>query len=86
MDRLSSTDASTISASAFEVPTEIIRRLCADYDHALRELARRWNRILRLEAQLHYQRVQIRPFVEVCPDLEDEGSTRRLVEMLVGKE
>lgn len=86
MERLTSTDASMISASAERVPTEIIRALCADYDHALRELARRWNRILRIEAQLRYHRAQIGSFVEVCPDLEDEGSARRLVERLAGRE
>jgi hypothetical protein len=71
MERLTSTDASTISASAERVPAEIVRRLCADYDFALRELARWWNRILRLDAQLRYHRAQIGSFVEVCPEPDD---------------
>ena len=86
MERLTSTDASTISASAELVSTEIVRRLCADYDFALRELARRWNRICLLERHLEAYRAWIAPFVEVCPEPEDEGSARRLVEKIAGKE
>jgi len=85
VDRLTSTDASTISASAERASAEMVRRLCADYDFAMRELARRWNRICLLERHLTAYRAWIAPFVEVCPEPEDEGSSRRLVERLMGR-
>ena len=83
---MTSTDAAAVSASAELAPPGMVRRICTDYDWALRELARRWNRICDLERNLAARRAWIEPFVEVCPDPEDEGSARRLVERLAGRE